>query len=69
MITGEAIGGLPASVLTMVAGPPEDYARVLYAELRAADDAGADVVLAVPPPAVGVGVAVRDRLQRAAASS
>jgi L-threonylcarbamoyladenylate synthase len=69
VIVGEALAGLPGGVTVMVAGPPEDYARVLYAELRAADHAGADVVLAVPPPAVGVGVAVRDRLQRAAASS
>jgi L-threonylcarbamoyladenylate synthase len=68
VIVAAAIEGLPTAVTVMVAGPPDDYARVLYAELRAADHAGADVVLAVPPPAEGVGVAVRDRLQRAAAA-
>lgn len=48
---------------------PEDadgFARVLYAKLREADALG-DVILAVPPAASGLGVAVRDRLKRAAA--
>ena len=31
----------------------DEYARVLYARLREADDAGLDVVLAVAPPADG----------------
>jgi L-threonylcarbamoyladenylate synthase len=47
----------------------EEYARVLYAALRRADDLGLDVVLAVPPPAHGIGLAVVDRLRRAAAPS
>ena len=47
----------------------EDYARVLYAALREADALGLAAVLAVPPPADGVGAAVIDRLQRAAAGS
>ena len=51
------------------AGPPDDYARVLYARLRQADRLEVDAVLAVPPPPVGVGVAVADRLQRAAAGT
>ena len=48
---------------------PEDadeYARVLYAALREADALQLSTVIAVPPPAVGIGVAVRDRLKRAA---
>lgn len=45
------------------------YARHLYERLRAADAAGLDVVVAVPPAASGIGVAVRDRLRRAAADS
>ena len=45
------------------------YARQLYAELRAADDAGAEVVVAVLPPARGLGHAIRDRLLKAAQSS
>ena len=43
------------------------YARVLYADLRAADDDGLDVVLAIlPPDDGGFGTVVRDRLRRAA---
>jgi L-threonylcarbamoyladenylate synthase len=42
------------------------YARELYAELRAADADGADRIVAVLPPARGLGHAVRDRLTKAA---
>ena len=46
----------------------EEYARVLYAALRAADDRGLAVVVAVPPEeSDGLAAAVRDRLQRSAA--
>jgi len=45
------------------------YARVLYAALREADALGLARVIAVPPPPVGLGVAVTDRLARAAAAS
>jgi L-threonylcarbamoyladenylate synthase len=45
---------------------PESYARGLYTALRAADTWGLQRVVAVPPPAAGVGVAVADRLVRAA---
>ncbi len=58
---------LPADVIVLDA--PEDvdeYARVLYARLREADRRGVDVLLAVPPPDAGLGVAVGDRLRRAA---
>ena len=46
--------------------PPDDagFARVLYAHLREADALG-DLILAVPPAESGLGLAVRDRLQRA----
>lgn len=47
----------------------EEYARILYTTLRAADDAGAREILAVPPQGNGIAVAIRDRLQRAAAGS
>lgn len=43
------------------------YARDLYAELRSADDDGRTDVVAVMPPASGLGHAIRDRLQKAAA--
>lgn len=45
----------------------EGYARALYATLRDVDARGLDVVLAVPPEASGVGLAVVDRLRRASA--
>jgi L-threonylcarbamoyladenylate synthase len=58
--------GLRAGVLDAPADVAE-YARVLYARLRAADDDGLDVVLAVmPPDDGGLGTVVRDRLRRAA---
>ncbi len=47
----------------------EEYARVLYAALREADALQLEAILAVPPAATGVGVAVIDRLIRAAAGA
>lgn len=44
------------------------YARDLYAELRAADVAGATHVVAVLPRPEGLGHAIRDRLTKAAAA-
>ena len=44
------------------------YARELYARLRAADEDGATRIVAVLPPARGLGHAVRDRLTKAAAA-
>ena len=45
------------------------YALSLYDHLRNADLRGCDVVLAVLPPDVGLGIAIRDRLSKAAASN
>jgi L-threonylcarbamoyladenylate synthase len=56
----------PAVVRLEIPEDAEGFARVLYARLREADLLG-DVILAVPPPASGLGLAVRDRLKRAAA--
>jgi L-threonylcarbamoyladenylate synthase len=53
----------------LAARDAQDYARGLYTALRAADDTGLTLVLAVLPPAVGIGIAIRDRLMRAAAGS
>jgi L-threonylcarbamoyladenylate synthase len=44
----------------------EADARALYARLRAADAAGADIVLTVLPDEVGMGAAIADRLRKAA---
>jgi L-threonylcarbamoyladenylate synthase len=45
---------------------PEAVARRLFAAMRALDAAGVDVIVARPFPAVGLGVALQDRLRRAA---
>ncbi len=58
---------LPAGVVLLEpVGDPVGYAHALYERLRRADALGVDVVVAVPPPAAGAGLAVRDRLARAA---
>ncbi len=43
------------------------YARELYARLRDADDRGVTTLIAVLPPAAGLGHTIRDRLTKAAA--
>jgi len=50
-----------------VPAEPAAAARVLYTRLREADARGHDVLVACLPAASGLGVAVRDRLSRAAA--
>lgn len=44
------------------------YAHTLYERLRSADDRGVSTVIAVLPPAAGLGHAIRDRLVKAAAA-
>jgi len=69
VLAPRSLAGLPDGVVELEpAGPPDEFARLLYARLRQADRLGLDVLVVVAPPAVGVGVAVRDRLARAAAS-
>jgi L-threonylcarbamoyladenylate synthase len=56
---------VPAGVaLLAVPSGEAGFARLLYAHLREADGLG-DLILAVPPPESGLGLAVLDRLQRA----
>jgi L-threonylcarbamoyladenylate synthase len=45
---------------------PDAVAARLYAALRAADNMGVDLLLARDLPAHGIGLAIRDRLRRAA---
>jgi L-threonylcarbamoyladenylate synthase len=60
--------GLPEVVEVLGSpGDADEYARVLYARLREADERRLDVVLVVAPPPAGIGAAVTDRLTRAAA--
>ncbi|MCC6830610.1 MAG: threonylcarbamoyl-AMP synthase [Thermoleophilia bacterium] len=69
VLAGTPPAGLPRAVATLVPADPgtEGYARALYDLLRRADALGVQVVVAVPPPAGGLGDAIRDRLRRAAA--
>ena len=63
-------GLIPEADLGLVYGPWADrelMAARLYQYLRAMDDRGVDVILSIVPPAEGLGLAIRDRLQRAAA--
>lgn len=52
--------------LVYVDSPPL-LAATLYSQLRQADDAGAELIVAEMPGSAGLGLAVRDRLMRAAA--
>ena len=45
-----------------------EYAHILYESLRRADALGLDQVVAIVPEGGGLAAAIRDRLQRAAAS-
>ena len=46
----------------------QDFARVLYSALRAADEQGLETVVVEQPAGDGIAVAIRDRLMRAANS-
>jgi L-threonylcarbamoyladenylate synthase len=48
---------------------PEELAHRLFAGLRYLDALGCTVILCPVPPAVGIGVAIRDRLRKAAMRS
>jgi L-threonylcarbamoyladenylate synthase len=47
----------------------EEFARVLYAALRAADEQGLQTVVVQQPAGGGIAIAIRDRLKRAAFGS
>jgi len=47
----------------------EEFARVLYSALRAADEQGLQTVVVQQPTGEGIAVAIRDRLKRAAFGS
>lgn len=44
----------------------EEFAQVLYSALREADARKLSEVVVIPPTGIGIGVAIRDRLGRAA---
>jgi L-threonylcarbamoyladenylate synthase len=45
------------------------YAKDLYAALRLADEQGLSRIYVVPPPPIGIGIAIQDRLTRAATNT
>lgn len=62
------IGALPAGVEGLaLPTDPEGHARHLYAALRLLDAEGADAILIESPPDAPEWLAIRDRVQRAAA--
>ena len=57
----------PGGVVRLAAPKSDDeFARVLYAALRAADEQGLKSVVVAQPVGDGIAVAIRDRLKRAA---
>jgi len=57
----------PAGVIRLAAPQThQEFARVLYAALRAADDQEIEVVVVHQPVGDGIAIAIRDRLMRAA---
>jgi L-threonylcarbamoyladenylate synthase len=60
----------PEGVIRLAApGSDEEFARILYAALREADAQGLAEVVVMQPIGMGIGVAIRDRLKRAAHGS
>jgi L-threonylcarbamoyladenylate synthase len=68
ILTREAIlAPLPASVQIIPLPKTDDaLAHLLYAALRRVDELGCDVALTMLPAEVGIGVAIADRLRKAA---
>ncbi len=54
------------TVAVLRSQPPREYARNLYAALRQMDQLGVDVLIAEPAQNKGLGLAINDRLVRAA---
>jgi L-threonylcarbamoyladenylate synthase len=62
-------GPVPDASLVDLGGSEEEAARHLYRALRDLDREGCDAILAWPPEERGLGLAIADRLRRAAATS
>jgi L-threonylcarbamoyladenylate synthase len=57
----------PQGVIRLASpGDDEEFARILYSALREADAQGLLEVVVIQPIGIGIGVAIRDRLARAA---
>ncbi len=60
-------GPYAASEILSLRGDLREAAATLFAKLRRLDEAGLDLILAEPVPETGLGVAIMDRLRKAAA--
>jgi L-threonylcarbamoyladenylate synthase len=57
----------PQGVIRLASpGDDEEFAQILYSALREADAQGLSEVVVVQPIGIGIGIAIRDRLARAA---
>jgi L-threonylcarbamoyladenylate synthase len=57
----------PSGVIRLASpSDDEEFAQILYAALREADALGLSEVVVIQPFGIGIGVAIRDRLVRAA---
>jgi L-threonylcarbamoyladenylate synthase len=57
----------PSGVIRLASpGDDEEFAQILYSALRQADAQGLSEVVVIQPIGIGIGVAIRDRLARAA---
>jgi len=57
----------PQGVIRLASpGDDEEFAQILYSALREADTQGLSEVVVVQPIGIGIGIAIRDRLARAA---
>jgi len=57
----------PSGVIRLASpGNDEEFAQILYSALREADAQGLSEVVVIQPIGIGIGVAIRDRLARAA---
>jgi L-threonylcarbamoyladenylate synthase len=57
----------PSGVVRLASpGDDEEFAQILYSALREADAQGLSEVVVIQPIGIGIGVAIRDRLARAA---
>jgi L-threonylcarbamoyladenylate synthase len=63
----EAPIGFAAIEVLSPAGDLREAAATLFAKLRRLDEAGLDLILAEPVPETGLGIAIMDRLRKAAA--
>lgn len=59
--------GFAAVEVLSAAGDLREAAATLFSKMRALDDARLDLILAEPVPETGLGIAIMDRLRRAAA--